>query len=271
MLSGLLPATKHSLGLFGPDSLIWRVNRESVVGLAGTCALLMQIAHPLVAAGVRDHSQFELDMAGRLRRTLRLTLALVYGTRVEAEHAARVINARHQTVQGPGYSAMDPKLLLWVHATLVYSALRAYAEFVRPLTEGEREQYYQETKQIGVMLAIPWQMYPQRIADLDRYLDEMIGRDITVEDDARRMGRILLYPTLPGVPRMAFGPLRVLTAGLLPAPLRDAYGLKWREKDRAAYAAIRMGLHRLVPLTPTPIRWLPPARVAYRRSRQQWV
>lgn len=256
-------------GTFGPDSVIWRVNREAVVGLAGTCALLMQIAHPLVAAGVRDHSQFEVDMAGRLRRTLTLTLALVYGTRLEAERAARVINARHRSVQGPGYSAMDPQLLLWVHATLVYSALRAYAEFVRPLTEQERDQYYQETKQIGGLLGIPWQIYPQCIADLDGYLDAMMGRDVRVEDGARRMGRILLYPPLRGVPQVAFSPLRLLTAGLLPAQLRDAYGLKWRGRDRAAYAAIRMGLHRLVPSMPTPIRWLPPARDAYRRLPAQ--
>jgi len=106
--------------------MIWRVNRETAVALAGTCAILMQFAHPKVAAGVRDHSRFEVDPAGRLGRTLELTMAIVFGPRPVAMQAIDAINARHHTVRGPGYSAMDPELLLWVHATLVYSALRGY-------------------------------------------------------------------------------------------------------------------------------------------------
>src|SRR5437016_7208186 len=71
-------------GLFGPHSILWRVNRESAVTLAGTCAILMQFAHPKVAAGVRDHSSYQVDAVGRLRRTLDLTLAIVFGPRPAA-------------------------------------------------------------------------------------------------------------------------------------------------------------------------------------------
>lgn len=257
-------------GLFRPDSIIWRVDRETAVGLAGTCALLMQIAHPLVAAGVRDHSSFEVDMAGRLRRTLSLTLAMVFGSREAAAQAARVINARHRTVNGAGYSATDPKLLLWVQATLIYSALHAYAAFIRPLSEQERDQYFQETKEIGVLLGIPWESYPERVSELDAYLEAMIERgEVSVGEDARRMARLLLYPRLPGVPGIAFLPLRIITAGLLPTSLRESYGLNWGRGQRAAYTVCRIGLHGLVLIAPSAIRFLPPARQAYRRPQPQ--
>src|ERR1700682_6829354 len=91
-------------GLFGPHSVLWRVNRESAVTLAGTCAILMQFAHPKVAAGVQDHSQYQVDAAGRLRRTLDLTMAIVFGPRAAAMQAGRAINTRHRTGRRPDQS-----------------------------------------------------------------------------------------------------------------------------------------------------------------------
>ena len=248
--------------------MIWRVNRETVVTLAGTCALLMQLAHPQVAAGVRDHSRFAQDTAGRLRRTLDLTMTTVFGPRAAAQQAVRVINARHREVHGPGYSAFDPELLLWVHATLVYSALRGYAAFVGPLTPAERDGYYQDTKEIGVLLGIPREMYPDDIEAFDAYLWDMIDRGIvSVGEDARRMGRFVLAPSIRGVPAIAFAPLRAITAALLPAPVRDGYALPFGPAQRATFAASRLALPRLVRIMPKPIRWLPVARDGYRRLR----
>jgi len=256
-------------GLFGPDSVIWRVNRETVVTLAGTCALLMQLAHPLVAAGIRDHSRFADDTAGRLRRTLDLTMTIVFGPRADALQALRVINARHRTVNGPGYSALDPDLLLWVHATLLYSALRGYQAFIGPLRQVERDRYFRDTKQIGTLLGIPREMYPADIQAFDAYLSSMIKRGtVAVGDDARRMGRFVLEPRIHGVPPIAFAPLRAVTAALLPLPLRDGYGLRLGPAQRATFAAARLALPRLVRIMPKSIRWLPPAREGYRRLRR---
>jgi uncharacterized protein (DUF2236 family) len=255
-------------GLFGPHSILWRVNRESAVTLAGTCAILMQLAHPKVAAGVRDHSRYQVDAAGRLRRTLDLTLAIVFGPRESAMDAVRAINGRHRRVRGPGYSAMDPELLLWVHATLVYSAIRGYRGLVGPLTDAEADQYYQDTKEIGVLLGIPRALYPKRLEAFEAYLQGMIeSREVSVGTDARRMAGHVLRLGLRGVPRLAFAPLTLITAGLLPGELREAYGLKWGRAQRAAFAACRAGLPRLVKIAPEPVRWLPPARDAYRRIR----
>lgn len=255
-------------GLFGPHSILWRVNRESAVTLAGTCAILMQFAHPKVAAGVRDHSRYQVDAVGRLRRTMDLTLAIVFGPRPAALQAVRAINARHRSVRGPGYSAMEPELLLWVHATLVYAAIRGYRALVGPLGNAEADQYFQDTKEIGVLLGIPWETYPACLDDLEAYLHRMIeSGEVTVGADARRMADQILRPGFRGVPRLAFAPLTVITAGLLPPPLREGYGLKWGRPQRAAFGACRLALPRLVAIAPRPVRLLPPARHAYRRLK----
>jgi len=255
-------------GLFGPHSILWRVNRESAVTLAGTCAILMQFAHPKVAAGVREHSRYQVDAVGRLRRTLDLTLAIVFGPRPAALEAVRAINARHRSVRGPGYSATDPELLLWVHATLVYSAIRGYRALVGPLTDAEADRYYQDTKEIGVLLGIPREIFPERVDAFEAYLERMIeSREVAVGAEARLMADLVLRPSFRGVPRLAFAPLSVITTGLLPPALREGYGLKWGRPQRAAFAACRAGLPRLVAIAPGPVRLLPPARQAYRRLR----
>ncbi len=230
----------------------------------------MQLAHPRVAAGVRDHSRFEEDTVGRLRRTLALTMTIVFGSRTAAMQAVRLINARHRSVNGPGYSAMDPELLMWVHATLVYSGLRAYRAFVGQLNAADRNGYYQDTKEIGILLGIPRQLYPANIDAFDAYLEELIdGDEITVGKDAREMGWLVLQPRIRRVPPVAFAPMQVITAGLLPPRLRVAYGLQWGRSQRLAFSAFRLGLAGLVALAPAPIRWLPYARHAYRRLKVQ--
>jgi len=257
-------------GLFGPESAIWRVNRESAVTLGGTCALLMQLAHPRVAAGVRDHSRFEEDTVGRLRRTLDLTMTIVFGSRSAAMHAIRLINTRHRAVKGAGYSALDPELLMWVHATLVYSGLQAYRAFVGPLSAADRNGYYQDTKEIGILLGIPRQMYPSNIDAFDAYLEGLMeGGEIRAGEDARAMGRLLLRPRIRMVPRIAFAPMEVITTGLLPPLLRAEYGLEWGRAQRVAFSGFRLGLAGLVAISPPATRWLPYARHAYRRLKLQ--
>src|SRR4030081_2124382 len=110
-------------GLFEEDSITRRVNRENILLLGGGRALLMQIAHPKVAAGVDEHSDFRSHPIRRLRRTIRMTMAIVFGDRETALTAARAVNQVHAKVRGTGYRALDPDLLLWVHATLADTAL----------------------------------------------------------------------------------------------------------------------------------------------------
>src|SRR4051812_46738569 len=110
-------------GIFPPDAMIRRVDGENVLLLGGGRALLMQIAHPSVAAGVAGHSDFASGPFARLQRTLEASYTIVFGTETEARRTAAAIKAVHERVTGPGYYANDPALLLWVHATLVDTSL----------------------------------------------------------------------------------------------------------------------------------------------------
>ncbi|HLJ19905.1 MAG TPA: oxygenase MpaB family protein [Stellaceae bacterium] len=115
------PTVESQTGLYSPDSVTWRVASENALMLGGGRALLLQLAHPLVAAGVGDHSDFLSAPVRRLERTITLTLRLVFGTLPEARDAARAVNRAHDRVQGVAdgtpYRATDPDLLLWVHST----------------------------------------------------------------------------------------------------------------------------------------------------------
>src|SRR2546429_10004241 len=133
-------------GLYPEGSITRRVSREHVLILGGGRALLMQLAHPMVAAGVDEHSDFRQRPMYRLRRTIRLTMAIVFGDRETALAAARAVNQTHGRVRGERYRALDPDLLLWVHATLVDSALVTYDTFVRALSAGERDAFFPERK-----------------------------------------------------------------------------------------------------------------------------
>jgi uncharacterized protein (DUF2236 family) len=253
--------------LFRPDSVTWRVNQEPALLLGGGRALLMQLAHPGVAAGVAEHSDFRHRPLDRLLRTLELTLALTFGTRTEALAAAHQINVVHQRVRGNGYSATDPRLLLWVHATLIDSALVTYAAFVGPLSAGEREAYYQDAKLIGGLLGLANSRYPATLTEFDVYLAGMLGGpELVVDERARELASAVLRPPLPRVPPPAFRPLGAITAGLLPASLRLDYDLPWGRLERAGFAAVRAALPRALRVLPRRFREVPPARTARVRA-----
>jgi uncharacterized protein (DUF2236 family) len=248
-------------GLFSPDSVTRRVNRESVLLLGGGRALLMQLAHPGVAAGVAEHSNFRQRPVHRLLRTLGLTLALTFGPREQALAAAREINRTHQRVRGTGYSAMDPRLLLWVHATLIDSTLVGYQTFVGPLSRAEQETYYREAQVIGPLLGLPAGAYPADLAAFERYLVEMRRRELVVDDRARELAAAVLHP-----PQRALtgGPLAAMvTAALLPEELRAAYRLAYGRRERLAFGLLRSGLPRLVQLLPARVRYAWPTFSRY--------
>src|SRR5436305_5811467 len=162
-------------GLFPHDAVIRRVSSEPILLLGGGRALLMQLAHPQVAAGVADHSGFEADPFGRLRRTLDATYTIVFGTTAEADLVARQLWAVHEHVTGPGYHANDPELLMWVHATLVDTALRVHARFLRPLSGPDAKRYYQDSLVVGDVLGVPRDVQPPDLVSFNRYVRQMVG------------------------------------------------------------------------------------------------
>jgi len=145
-------------GIFGAKSITWTIAREMIILVGGTRAVLLQIAHPLVAAGVYEHSRYMRDPFGRAWQTFFLGQLLVFGTTQKSREAAKTINRLHRKVHGTlsqaagryqsgtPYDARDPELLLWVYATLVDTTLLTYSLLIRPLTLQEKEDYYQESK-----------------------------------------------------------------------------------------------------------------------------
>jgi uncharacterized protein (DUF2236 family) len=248
-------------GLYAEDSITRRVNRENVLLLGGGRALLMQLAHPKVAAGVQEHSDFRSRPVRRLRRTVRMTMAIVFGDGDTALAAARVVNQTHARVRGREYRALDPELLLWVHATLVDSALVTYETFVKALTAREREDFYQESKLLGELLGIPHEKFPRSLREFEGYVDAMVAGNVSVSPLARELGALVLRPKLRLMPRPAMIPFEIVTAGLLPPALREQYGLAWGHGQQRLFRLLVLAVPRLVAVTPPVLRvWPLPGR-----------
>jgi len=249
-------------GLFDEHSITRRVNRENILLLGGGRALLMQLAHPKVAAGVDEHSDFRAHPIRRLRRTIRMTMAIVFGDRATALAAARGVNQVHARVQGRDYRALDPELLLWVYATLADTALVTYETFVQPLMRGEREEFHEEFKLLGELLGIPRDRFPTTVADFDAYVEQMVSTGpVRVDARARELAAQVMRPRARLLPGPVMLPLNVVTTGLLPPALREQYGLAWGPRQQRAYRIAIAVVPRVIALTPTLLRvWPRPGR-----------
>ncbi len=228
------PGVPGDPGLFGPGSEVWRISRERVLLAAGPAALLLQLAHPLVAAGVAQHSDFTGDPLRRLRGTLDATLTVVFGDRQQAHAAAARVGAQHRLVTGhlpeavgrfpagTPYRAGDPDLARWVHATLVWTALAVTDRFVGPVSRARRTAYLVEMGRFGRLFGVP---------------DRLLWSDCDAIED---YGRSVVADVLEVGPHARTAAAQVLTlaAGLLPPRVRAGYRLPWGARERAADAAL---------------------------------
>ena len=244
-----------------------------VLLLAGGRALLMQLAHPKVAAGVIEHSRFQEDPFGRLYRTMSTMWSIVFDERAESVAALERVENVHRKVRGlvsqkepsfagAGYDASDQELLLWVHATLIDSAMIAYDRFVAPLREADRIDYYNDSIKLARLFGIEETIIPSGLAEFEEYMKQMLnGGVIAVGSTAKKLAQDVLYAR-PWVFKPA-GPLfRFVTAGLLLEKLRDDYDLSWSKRKAKMFFAIAAAIRAARPLVPTPLRVVPNARKA---------
>ncbi len=286
-----VPDRMNDAGLYGPGSAAWRLNREATLLLgAGPRALLMQLAHPLVAEGVAQHSNFRVDPWRRLRATLRSYLTIVYGDTGQARAEIGRLNRFHREIQGPvqdatartafgsAYSARDPDLSLWVHATLIDATLVAHERWIGHLPAGQRAAFYAETRPIGRALGVPEAILPADIDAFDAYLARMIGPTgpIQVGPIARDMaGAILrpplgpLHPLLAGVPARLYAWTMWPSVDLLPESIRAGYGLAWGRRQRLVSAWLTAGYRGWRPILPVGFRTMPWALAADARLARQ--
>jgi uncharacterized protein (DUF2236 family) len=300
----LTPVDRELAGLYGPGSEGWRHNREAALLLgAGPRALLLQVAHPLVAEGVDAHSDFRTDPWGRLAGTLRSYLRIVYGSGTAARAEIRRLNRLHARVTGPvrheaaarlapTYRALDPGLGLWVHATLIDSILVTTDRWQRPLDRETRARFYAETLPIGRLFGVPDEQLPQDIDAFEAYVSSMLAPAGPVHPTAtaREIAGSILRPPLPGVvdgavadalgpvapavrrllglvPQPAVDLLMLPAVGLLPDHTRDEYGLRWGPLERSVDAWLVGAWRFWIPRLPPAFRWFPQALAAEERAR----
>jgi uncharacterized protein (DUF2236 family) len=246
-------------GYFSPESMVRRLGNSPVTPfLGGGAAVLLQVAHPLVACGVVEHSGYDRDLWHRLMRTLRALYLITFGDRAEAEYAGAAVQAVHARVHGrtrrqlgpfpagTSYSASDPDLMLWVHATLVHSSLAAYERFVEPLTRTETERYHDEMNLVAVLFGTPSRVLPADYREFRTYFEAQVRSDaVSVTEPAREVAEVILAARLPPPLRLLAPAHRLATAYILPAKLRAEYGLRWTNlHERAlpfAGATVRYG------------------------------
>ncbi len=218
-------------GIFGPQSVTWRVHADPLLGLGGLRALLLQAVHPLAMAGVSAHSQFRDDPWGRLVRTAQYIGTVTYGTTADARRAAARVRGLHRTVNGidpqthRAYSATDPELLTWVHVTEVDSFLTTARRGGLKLTDDEADRYVAEQARSGALLGVPATLAPQSVDEIADYYAQMRPQ-LRMAAQAREAARYR-HPSTdaaqggaadPGAP----GLVRPGRARVRPAPPLDA-------------------------------------------------
>ena len=267
--------TRHGdPGMFGPDSEAWRLSREAMLLLgAGARALLLQVAHPAVAAGVAEHSDFRADPWRRLDGTLRSSLRIVYGSTAAARAEIRRLNGLHRTITGPGYDARDPALSLWVHATLVDSTLVVNEAWAGPVSRDRAARFYGEMKPMARAFGVPEAAIPADLEAFESYFAQQLGPGgpVRVGPTARQLAEAILHPPLPGRLARAGIPPRLYdwalwpSIGLLPPSVREAYGLRWGPLERAVSGWLVAAWRSWNPLLPASFRQQPQALAADRR------
>jgi uncharacterized protein (DUF2236 family) len=262
------------LGYFGPDSVSWRVHREVTVLFGGARALLMQAAHPLVVAGANQTAMYERNPWKRLQRTLVLTYTMTFGTKAEADAAAAKINEVHARINGVDpvtglrYDALDPELLLYVHASLVDSALLFEELTVGGLDDAQRQRFHEEQMLAAELCLVPREMIPPTVSSLRAWLAEMDDRgSLRVTDGARRVAALFLEPPAEAEWRLVLRGVSRLAFATLPPHVREMYGVPLGPARARAVAASLAAIRALRPLLPPRVRFIAPYE-DWRRGRR---
>jgi uncharacterized protein (DUF2236 family) len=274
-MAGVLPDADEAARLApGPHSISWRIGSDARTMSGAGSALMLQVAHPTVAAGVREHSDFKTDPWGRLWRTLDYVYLLTYGGPQTAMHIGRQLRDLHKRIKGTKpdgtkYHALEPEAYAWVHATLIEILVRAYSTFARPLSAQETDQLWDEWVAMGRILGIRERDLPDTWAEFDDYVEEMIATRLEPNDVVDDVLRTLDAPKSPlpqidnrvwkmmRVPASAGG--RLGTVGMLRPSAREKLGLEWSVHQERALKAAGAASRAATPLLPESLRISGPA------------
>jgi uncharacterized protein (DUF2236 family) len=266
-----------------PGTITWRRAGDARVLIAAGYALLLQVAHPTVGAGVSEHSEFQRDPWGRLLRTLDYACTIVYGGPQAAGEMGRRIRSFHTHIKGTRpdgwrYHALEPVAYAWVHATLAEGIVAAHERFGRPFTAAQRERLWAEWRSLGRLLGIRERDLPAEWRGFRDYVEAMVDRELEHTAAVDEVLAALARPAPPALSalsrpmwplaRLQLGHLlRVSTIGLLPVALRRRFGLSWTRADELELRAIGSALRAATPLMPASLRNTGPGYLRWRQRQ----
>ncbi len=270
-LEGLLVLAEQGVadpqvGIFGPDSITWKIDREAALFLGAGRAALLQLAHPWVTAALVQHSSLLKDPIARFHHTFRVVFTMVFGSAPQAFRAARSLHQLHTGIhgeigsplgryaQGSRYEANNVSALKWVYATLVDSAVLAYDCVLTPLTDAERNRYFAESKTFASLFGIAPGELPQDWAAFSSYMEDMYASDQLGVDQA---AIALAQDLLAGAGSWIRPPhwYRALTADMMPPRLRACFNLEFGAREREAAERARRWLPKLYRRLPAAVRF----------------
>jgi uncharacterized protein (DUF2236 family) len=277
----LFPAEREIPSLLvGPDSITWRYASDSRLYFVMLYALLLQVAHPVVGAGVRDYSDFEQRPWNRLLRTIDYVTVLVYGG-ADAVAMGRRLRGLHKGFKGvredgKPYYALEPEAYAWVHATLLETYVAGHERFGRPMRPDQKERFYREYRGLGRLIGVRDKDLPATWSEFRTYFDETCANELvrTVSVDrvlAATQGDV--PPPLPIMPDLLWRAIRLPASramwlggiGMLSPELRHLFGIDWTRRDERALERIGSVSRALTPVLPRPLQIVGPAQLRMRR------
>ena len=260
-------------GYFGPNSMMWKINKEITVLFGGARALLMHAAHPLIAAGARQTSFYQRDPWKRLIRTLSLQNSVTFGTKEEADESAHRINKLHEVIKGKDevtggiYDALDHEQLLWVHACLQISSIYFYEKTVKKLTDEEKNKYHLENLLAAEMVLVNIKKTPTTHNELKNWVVEKSREKdyLLLTDVAEDVRDIILGGPVPAHIKPIWPFISFTAFHTLPPEFKNVYGIK---TTRAKRYILNFNLYFLKisrPFLPPFFRLIAPARWAKQR------
>ena len=253
--------------LFAPDSEMWRVNRERCGLIYGPAAAILQLAHPRIAQGVYDHSNFRYDTVGRLRRTLSSTNKIAFGRTSQARAVSEHVASRHRKVRGQvfdgiggarTYSAFEPELLLWVLATLITAALNGYELIYGELPVARKEAFYCDMCRFGTFFGVPESLSPKDWPAFDAYYSSMVDGELLASHPiCGELARAVIHPRDTVGAAVLGRAIDFVVIETLPPKVRERLGLISTISSRLCMRLARRALPRIFPALPSKVRFYP--------------
>jgi len=268
---------KGDPGYFGPQSMMWKVNKEITVLFGGARALLMHAAHPLIAAGARQTSFYQRDPWKRLIRTLSLQNSVTFGTKEEADDSAHRINKLHEVIKGKDpvskdtYDALDHEQLLWVHACLQISSIYFYEKTVKKLTIDQKNKYHEENMIAADLVLVDINKMPKTHNELVEWVTNKSRQDnyLMITDVAEDVKDIIAGGPVPRHIKPIWPFIAFTAFQTLPNEFKKIYGIKSSNFKRIIVNFNLAILKYTRPFLPPFFRLIAPARWASQRIRKR--